>query len=109
MSAIVRLKIVLKDVEPKVIRRIEVPLAIKLDRLHDVLQAVMGWGDYHLYEFRFRGDVGFGIPDPDWPDDMLDARKASLRSVLEDTDGKTFHYYVTVSRRPSSRIECVVG
>ena len=81
MSAIVRLKIVLKDVEPKVIRRIEVPLAIKLDRLHDVLQAVMGWGDYHLYEFRFRGDVGFGIPDPDWPDDMLDGANDCSRCV----------------------------
>jgi len=33
-DAIVRLKITLDDVEPKVLRRIEVPLAIKLDRLH---------------------------------------------------------------------------
>ena len=32
--AIARLKITLDDVEPTVLRRIEVPLAIRLDRLH---------------------------------------------------------------------------
>lgn len=30
----IAMKITLDDVEPKVLRRIEVPLAIKLDRLH---------------------------------------------------------------------------
>ncbi|HVP98708.1 MAG TPA: plasmid pRiA4b ORF-3 family protein, partial [Roseiarcus sp.] len=65
MSAIVRLKITLNDVEPKVERRVEVPFAIKLDRLHLVLQAALGWTNSHLYEIRAR-DVGWGIPDPDW-------------------------------------------
>ncbi|WP_442756450.1 IS1096 element passenger TnpR family protein [Methylocystis sp. JAN1] len=31
------------DVEPKVRRRVEVPLSIKLDRLHLTLQAALGW------------------------------------------------------------------
>jgi hypothetical protein len=38
-AAIVRLKVTLDDVEPKIMRRIEVPLDIKLDRLHLTLQA----------------------------------------------------------------------
>lgn len=42
MSAVSRLKIVLKDVEPIVMRRVEVPLSIKFDRLHTVIQTVMG-------------------------------------------------------------------
>ena len=39
---IARLAIALDDVQPLVRRRIEVPLTIRLDRLHEVFQAVMG-------------------------------------------------------------------
>lgn len=92
MSAVARLKIVLKDVEPLVMRRVEVPLSIRLDRLHTVIQTAMGWSDSHLWEFRFAGEVVFGIPDPDYLSDTLDARKETLRGILEDSGGKTFHY-----------------
>ena len=90
-DSIARLKITLDDVEPMVLRRIEVPLAIRLDRLHLVIQAAMGWTDSHLYEIR-TGDVGWGIPDPDWGDGPLDARKARLVDVLEDIGVKTVRY-----------------
>lgn len=90
-DTIVRLKVTLDDVKPKVLRRIEVPLAIKLDRLHLTIQAAMGWTDSHLYEIR-AGDVGWGLPDPDWPDGPLDARKAKLVDILEDTGAKTLRY-----------------
>ena len=56
-NSIARLKITLNDVKPAVLRRIEVPLTIRLDRLHLVLQAAMGWTNSHLYEIRAR-DVG---------------------------------------------------
>ena len=52
--AIARLKITLDDVEPNVLRRIEVPLAIRLHRLHLTIQAAMGWTNSHLYELRAR-------------------------------------------------------
>ena len=61
--AIVRLKITLDDVESTVLRRIEVPLAIRLDRPHLTIQAAMGWTNSHLYELR-ACDVGWGVPDP---------------------------------------------
>lgn len=92
MSAVARLKIVLKDVEPVVMRRVEVPLSIKLDRLHTVIQTAMGWSDTHLWEFRFAGEVAFGIPDDDYDSEMSDARRETLRGALEDCGGKTFHY-----------------
>ena len=93
MSAddIIRLKVTLDDVEPPVLRRIEVPLAIRLDRLHSALQAAMGWTDSHLYEIRVR-DVRWGVPDPDWGDGPLDASKARLVEVLEETGAKTLKY-----------------
>jgi len=90
-DTIARLKITLDDVEPKVLRRIEVPFDIRLDRLHLVIQAGMGWTNSHLYEIRSR-DVGWGIPDRDWGDGPLDARKAHLGDVLEDTGTKTLKY-----------------
>jgi hypothetical protein len=89
--AIARLKITLDDVEPTVLRRIEVPLAIRLDRLHLTIQAAMGWTNSHLYELRAR-DVGWGVPDPDWGDGPLDASKAKLIDVLEDVGVKTLRY-----------------
>lgn len=90
-ATIARLKITLDDVEPKVLRRIEVPLSIRLDRLHLTIQAAMGWTNSHLYEIRAR-DVGWGMVDPDWGDGPLDARKAKLADVLEDVGVKTLRY-----------------
>lgn len=90
-ATIVRLKITLDDVEPKVLRRIEIPLSIRLDRLHLTIQAAMGWTNSHLYEIRAR-DVGWGMVDPDWGDGPLDARKAKLVDVLEDVGVKTLRY-----------------
>jgi hypothetical protein len=49
---IVRFKITLDNVKPTVMRRIEVPVAIKLDLLHEIIQAIMPWDNY--YDFRVR-------------------------------------------------------
>ncbi len=90
-NSIARLKVILNDVKPSVQRTVEVPLAIRLDRLHLVLQAAMGWTSSHLYEIRAR-DVGWGMPDPDFDEGPLDARKARLIDVLEDAGTKTIKY-----------------
>ena len=91
MSAdtIARLKITLDDVEPTVLRRVDVPFDIRLDRLHLTIQAAMGWTNSHLYELR-AGDVGWSTPypDADWSGDFLDARKARLNDILEDIGTK---------------------
>ena len=96
MSAdtIARLKITLDGVKPKVMRRVEVPLDIRLDRLHLVVQAAMGWTDTHLYELR-AGNVCWSAPDPDddwYGRDVRDAGKARLGYVLEDTAAKKLVY-----------------
>jgi Plasmid pRiA4b ORF-3-like protein len=89
--SIAHLRIKLDDVEPAVVRRVEVPLTIRLDRLHLVLQAAMGWTNSHLYEIRAR-DVSWGSPDPDFGDGPLDASKARLIDVLEDVGTKSLKY-----------------
>jgi hypothetical protein len=90
-SPIARLKITLDHVKPPVRRRVEVPLALGLDQLHLVIQAAMGWTNDHLYEFR-AGDVGWGQPDPDWADDMLDAGTARLGDLIGEGRAKTLRY-----------------
>lgn len=53
--AVYQFKVTLKDVHPPVWRRFQVASDITLYRLHLVLQAVMGWWNYHLYQFIIRG------------------------------------------------------
>ena len=90
-DTIARLKITLDDVKPAVLRRIEVPFAIRLDRLHLAIQAAIGWTTLTFYEIR-AGDVGWGAPDPGWSDGPLNARKARLSDVVEDVSTKTLRY-----------------
>ena len=57
-----RLKVTLRGVRPPIWRRFLVPSNITLKRLHDSLQAVMGWTDSHLHQFAARG-VCYGTSD----------------------------------------------
>ena len=50
--SILRLTAVLEDVKPRVSRTLMVPSDLRLDRLHLVLQAAMGWENQHLYSFE---------------------------------------------------------
>jgi hypothetical protein len=55
------------DVQPRVLRRLEVPLRIRLSDLHFVLQVAIGWQNGHPYEFRV-GDRAWGLVDRDTPE-----------------------------------------
>jgi hypothetical protein len=92
---IARLAIALDEVKPPVRRRIEVPLTIRLDHLHQVFQVVMGWENYHLYEFRIGRDIAYGVPDPNG--DLLGsssrpANRTTLAQLLAQTQNNTFKY-----------------
>ena len=57
------LRVALDDVEPPIWRTLEVASDVRLDRLHEVLQAAMGWTDSHLH--------GFALGDS-WQDPTLE-------------------------------------
>jgi len=59
---IVRLKIELSDIDPPIWRRVDMPANFTLRRLHDVIQAVFDWLDYHLHQFEI-GDRIYGAPE----------------------------------------------
>lgn len=45
------LKISLQDIKPEIWRLVEVPSTLTLIQLHETIQTVMGWEDYHLHQF----------------------------------------------------------
>lgn len=84
MAGIARLRVEIDDVVPPVVRRLEVPLTIRLDDLHFVLQIAVGWQNGHAFEFRV-GDRAWGLVDRDNPDSPLPADQMTLADVLELT------------------------
>jgi hypothetical protein len=50
-AATLQLRVQLEGAFPPVWRRVEVASDLGLDDLHDVLQVVFGWEDYHLHRF----------------------------------------------------------
>ncbi len=92
---IARLKITLGEIKPRIWRRIEVPIGIRLDDLHLVIQEAMGWENYHLYEFR-AGGLSWGISDEElgesYGDGPLPAKRATLAELLGNPPRKTLKY-----------------
>lgn len=80
-TQIASLRIGLKDSDPPIWRVVEVPTSITLKVLHDIIQAAMGWLDYHLWELIIDGQT-YGLP----MDDVSDAapRKVATRTRLRD-------------------------
>ena len=54
VDRIARIRIELDDIDPPIWRRSEVSLTTSLKGLHDIIQAVMPFENYHLFQF----DVG---------------------------------------------------
>ena len=82
-EAIAHLRITLSDTDPVIWRTVDVPVEANLKMLHDIIQAAMGWQDYHLWEFEADGRR-YGLPDPEWPDDTLTAaRNVKLKTLID--------------------------
>ncbi len=56
-----RLMVTLEGIEPPIWRRLEVPASITLARLHEMLQAALGWTNSHLHIFEI-GDERIAVP-----------------------------------------------
>ncbi|MBN1548903.1 MAG: plasmid pRiA4b ORF-3 family protein [Syntrophaceae bacterium] len=83
------LKIQLLDIEPAIWRRFAVPASITLDRLHDVIQIVMGWTDSHLHEFTI-GNKRY-TEYPESKEDGLACGRYRLEDLIKQK-GRTFRY-----------------
>jgi hypothetical protein len=89
VQQIARLRVEIDEVTPRVLRRIEVPLDIRLDDLHFVLQVCIGWQNGHPFEFRV-GDAAWGLQDQDAGTAVIPAEQSTLADVL--AHGRSFAY-----------------
>lgn len=94
-----QLKIAIKNAKPPIWRRIVVPAGITFSQLSMILNKVMGWCGYHLFEFEFYHlelriledaeefeENGYG------PFDYLEACDTFVREYLEQNEWFTYTY-----------------
>src|SRR4029450_5828657 len=84
VDRITRIRIELNGIDPTIWRRVEVPLTTSLKGLHDVIQSVMPFENYHLFRFDI-GDKRYGIPDREWDhvQETLDAKNIKIGVLVE--------------------------
>jgi hypothetical protein len=78
------LRIEIENIEPLIWRRVAVRSSMSLKVVHDVIQAAMGWLDYHMWEFA-AGEEKYSmlIPnDRDWNERIKDAATTKLSALL---------------------------
>ena len=87
-----RLKVTLRGSRPPIWHRFLVPSDITLKRLHDALQAVMGWTNSHLHQFEVRG-VLYGTSDREYGLQRVSENRTTLHCVLRrPRDRMTYEY-----------------
>ena len=64
IEPVARLRIELQGPEPKIWRRVDVPLSTTLAALHGIIQVAFRWTDSHLHEFLV-GQRVYGVPSPE--------------------------------------------
>ena len=75
------IKISLKGIRPTIWRRVEVPYDFTLHELHLVIQAAMGWENYHLYNFTI-GRTRFSVPSDEWPSEDENSEKTYINKLV---------------------------
>jgi hypothetical protein len=93
---IYQIKISLLGSRPPIWRRVLVPADMTLARLHNVVQAAMGWENCHLHEFSI-GRRTFGLPDPNarfmGGTGPVNEQKVRLCDVLSKAGAKAEYTY----------------
>ncbi len=82
-NIILQIKVKLLGVtKPPVWRRVQRRADTRLDQLHEILQAALGWENYHLHAFSFV-DEEFGPRDPELGLDFSEERRVTLGELTD--------------------------
>jgi hypothetical protein len=90
-----QLKITLKWSNPPIWRRVVVRSDLLLHRLHDVIQAAMGWTNSHLHQFVV-GRTFYGKPDPEFAGfgaQVLNERRYTVAHIAPAAKKKFIYEY----------------
>jgi pRiA4b ORF-3-like protein len=91
VTDVVTLTVQIDEVSPSVMRRVEVPLTMRLDDLHFVLQIAIGWQNCHPFEFRI-GERAWGLVDRESSDNPLPAETVNLSDILPLSRSFKYNY-----------------
>jgi len=86
------IKVSINGAKPAIWRRFRVSGNITFYKLHRVLQEVMGWNNYHLYEFQV-GELILGEPDPEYSGEIRNANRVKLSEILSREMDKFIYIY----------------
>lgn len=89
MSRILQLKVTLRGSKPPVWRRFLVEDSISFHELHEIIQTVMGWEDYHLYQFEV-GRLRIGEPNEEL--EFVDSGKMLLKGAFSGGGRFVYEY-----------------
>lgn len=79
--------------KPPVWRRLEIPSAMTLDLVHEVMQVAFGWDGYHLHGFEtICGEFGDPSHDDGWSE-RGDESTAALAQVAAEEKAKVVYTY----------------
>jgi hypothetical protein len=85
-DTVATLRVELEGIEPLIWRRVSVRTSINLIALHEVIQAVTGWDDRHLWMLTAK-DYSYGVlipDDDDWNKRIKNAATTALSQILSD-------------------------
>ena len=93
---IYQLKISLNHIKPAIWRSFQVRSDVKLSKLHEIIQIVMGWENYHLYSFHAGGSTytdRASVEDDMYGMGYRDGLKVKLSEVLSDVGDSIIYRY----------------
>ena len=94
MANILQLKIFLEDIYPKIWRRFLAKDSISFHQLHNIIQGVMGWKNYHLYYFNIN-KKRIELPDKEGyaAYKIENSKKVKLRDyIIKEKQGSVYEY-----------------
>jgi hypothetical protein len=89
-----QIKVTLDGSKPPIWRRIQVGSTTTLSKLHQILQTVMGWDDYHLHQYIIGGQY-YGDPTFDESGELgiINEKGKRLDQLVAQADSKFIYEY----------------
>lgn len=90
-NSIYQVRVTLEGSNPPIWRRVLLSGDTTLEKLHDIIQIVMEWENYHLHQFVV-GEKRYGVNEDFMPDPQSE-RSTTLREVASQTEDRLLYEY----------------